>query len=160
MNIEVNKKYLNDSKKKLFSNANTEIYEVRLASLGHTKAILKKSTTSNSERSVHKKASELSDHIVKYIDSYIQKGKTYLLMENCSNGTLENLMSQRKLIARYWSTDILKDYMRPLLNALKSLHSAQITHRDIKPANIFVNADYECKLGDFGISSITTERGS
>jgi serine/threonine protein kinase len=40
-----------------------------------------------------------------------------------------------------------------LLGPLRLLHSAGLVHRDITPRNVFVTADRELKLGDFGIAA-------
>lgn len=42
--------------------------------------------------------------------------------------------------------------------ALEACHSllshVTVLHRDIKPANIFIDRDYNVKLGDFGLAKI------
>lgn len=43
---------------------------------------------------------------------------------------------------------------KDICNALVVCHSRQILHRDIKPANIFVDRNFTCKLGDFGIAKV------
>lgn len=43
---------------------------------------------------------------------------------------------------------------RDICTALVICHKKNILHRDIKPENIFINADGNYKLGDFGVSRI------
>jgi len=44
--------------------------------------------------------------------------------------------------------------VRPLIQAVATLHTQGIAHRDIKPANVFVGNDGELILGDFGIAYV------
>jgi mitogen-activated protein kinase 15 len=41
-----------------------------------------------------------------------------------------------------------------LLNALKFVHSANISHRDIKPSNILIDKNCTIKLADFGLARL------
>lgn len=37
------------------------------------------------------------------------------------------------------------------------MHSAHVLHRDLKPSNLFLNANCDLKIGDFGLARTTTE---
>ncbi|KAJ8650341.1 hypothetical protein MRB53_003364 [Persea americana] len=59
----------------------------------------------------------------------------------------------------------VKDIIRPpqkenfndLLRGLKYVHSANVLHRDLKPSNLFLNANCDLKIGDFGLARTTSE---
>lgn len=48
-------------------------------------------------------------------------------------------------------------FLYQLLRGLKYVHSANVLHRDLKPGNLFVNANCDLKIGDFGLARTTSE---
>lgn len=48
-------------------------------------------------------------------------------------------------------------FLYQLLRGLKYVHSANVLHRDLKPSNLFVNANCDLKIGDFGLARTTSE---
>ncbi|ONI07195.1 hypothetical protein PRUPE_5G105500 [Prunus persica] len=48
-------------------------------------------------------------------------------------------------------------FLYQLLRGLKYVHSAHVLHRDLKPSNLFLNANCDLKIGDFGLARTTTE---
>ncbi|XP_023547510.1 mitogen-activated protein kinase homolog MMK2-like [Cucurbita pepo subsp. pepo] len=48
-------------------------------------------------------------------------------------------------------------FVYQLLRGLKYIHSANVLHRDLKPSNLFVNANCDLKIGDFGLARTTSE---
>lgn len=47
--------------------------------------------------------------------------------------------------------------MYQLLRGLKYVHSANVLHRDLKPSNLFLNANCDLKIADFGLARTTSE---
>lgn len=48
-------------------------------------------------------------------------------------------------------------FLYQLLRGLKYIHSANVLHRDLKPSNLFLNANCDLKIGDFGLARTTSE---
>ncbi|XP_062145688.1 mitogen-activated protein kinase homolog MMK2-like [Alnus glutinosa] len=48
-------------------------------------------------------------------------------------------------------------FLYQLLRGLKYVHSANVLHRDLKPSNLLLNANYDLKIGDFGLARTTSE---
>ncbi|KAK2650223.1 hypothetical protein Ddye_017712 [Dipteronia dyeriana] len=53
--------------------------------------------------------------------------------------------------------DHCRYFLYQLLRGLKYVHSANVLHRDLKPSNLFMNANCDLKIGDFGLARTTSE---
>ena len=89
-------------------------------------------------------------NIVKIFDVYKQERSSdtvfYIIMEFCENGDLDKPIVNKSFIKE-------KDKLAyQIINAVYSCHKKNIVHRDLKPQNIFLDKDWNVKLGDFGIS--------
>ena len=40
-----------------------------------------------------------------------------------------------------------------MVDALHYLHNMGLIHRDLKPSNVFLDKNYNVKLGDFGLAT-------
>ena len=98
-------------------------------------------------------------NVVKYYDRILDKKNTkiYIVMEFCSGGDLGQMIKgclrDRTTIeeATIWKV------FGQCVSALNSCHyrkEGKIIHRDIKPGNIFLDAQKNVKLGDFGLSRV------
>ena len=89
-------------------------------------------------------------NIVKIFDVYKLKANSkvtfYIIMEFCENGNLNDAIENEKFGKE-------KDELAyQIINAVYSCYKKKIVHRDLKPQNIFLDKDWNVKLGDFGIS--------
>ncbi len=73
----------------------------------------------------------------------------YILLELCSNQTLNELIRRRK---RLHELEV-QCYVVQIIAALKYLHSHRIIHRDLKLGNLFLSGKMELKIGDFGLAT-------
>ena len=79
--------------------------------------------------------------------------KIYIVMEYCEGGDLDKLILKNKNQKKLLDENLIWDIIIQSLNALNYLHNKKkVLHRDIKPSNIFLDKNYNIKLGDFGMS--------
>ncbi|KAJ3071614.1 hypothetical protein HDU98_005052 [Podochytrium sp. JEL0797] len=106
----------------------------------------------------------LSGHpnIVTYFDSSVEKRRecyeVFILMENCSGGTLIDYMNNR-LEVRLTEPEVLEIFLEVLAGVYRmhfTTPQSPILHRDLKIENVLIGADGRFKLCDFG--SATTKR--
>lgn len=89
--------------------------------------------------------------VVNLLNRFETHTQTFLVLEYCAMGDLYEAIQQDKGPKE---TGHVRDFMLQLMNAVEYLHSKGIFHRDIKPENIFLTADGNMKLGDFGLATM------
>ena len=73
----------------------------------------------------------------------------YIIMEFCEKGALYDPIFRPNFVIKE------KDKLAyQIINAVHSCYKERIAHRDLKPQNIFLDKDWNVKLGDFGLSDI------
>lgn len=101
-----------------------------------------------SEIQIHK--SMKHPNIVQFTDCFEDDTNVYILLEICPNGSLMDLLKQRKQLTepevRYFTTQIV--------GAIKYMHNRSIIHRDLKLGNIFFDKHFNLKIGDFGLAAV------
>ncbi len=83
--------------------------------------------------------------LVKVLDSNLDEN--WFVMEYLEGGTLSDHLERYK--GRVLDALIA---IRPVIDAVSSLHKEKVVHRDIKPDNIFVAADGHLVLADCGLA--------
>jgi len=100
------------------------------------------------------------EHIIQY--EYFHDGEKYnnlppyIIMEYAKQGTLENILDQRKKSNKYFELNELIEIYKQLINAMININKV-LVHRDIKPANILINNNI-LKVTDFGLSKMVEEQ--
>jgi MAP/microtubule affinity-regulating kinase len=93
-------------------------------------------------------------NIVKIFDCYKRKTNSDvtfdIIIEFCKNGNLYSFIKKKNKRDK----ENLRDKIAyQIINAVHSCHKKKIIHNDLKPQNIFLDKDWNVKLGDFGFSN-------
>ena len=83
------------------------------------------------------------------------QGIPYLIMEYIDGIAIDEYCRTNKL-----SIDERINLFKKVLDAVMYAHESLVVHRDLKPDNIFVTADGQVKILDFGISSLLETHGN
>lgn len=79
----------------------------------------------------------------------------FIQMEFCEGKTLRDAIDDNLLVTSDEDKDKIKlKLINQLLDVFVYIHSKNLIHRDIKPSNIFLDKDYNIKIGDFGLATI------
>ncbi len=92
---------------------------------------------------------QLNHHaIVPIVDSGIDAGRAYLVMELMEGGSLADRLRQSQ---EPLSAEEIKQVIERIGSALDAVHEKHLIHRDVKPENILYDAAGDPYLSDFGI---------
>lgn len=86
-------------------------------------------------------------NIVRVIDSFVENGSAYYVMDLLSGPSMQDLLNQSEI-----STEKAIGYVCEIAEALRLMHAQQMCHLDIKPQNIMLDSYGHAVLIDFGSS--------
>jgi serine/threonine protein kinase len=91
-------------------------------------------------------------HILPIRNADLAAGQPYLVTELAMHGTLDPRLTAAG--SRGLETDDVVRWIRQACNGVERAHDLRLLHNDMKPANMFLNAQGECLVGDFGCCSL------
>lgn len=91
-------------------------------------------------------------NIIGYHDSFLHNNKINIVMEHAPNGDLHGKIQKQG--ARTFPEQRINSWLGQILAATQHLHALKMIHRDIKPQNVFLTANDNAKIGDFGITKV------
>lgn len=92
-----------------------------------------------------------SDHILKYMDSFLHNYKAWVITEYISGYPLSDIF---RLMNVPFVESLIAFLCKEILLGLKEIHSQDIVYRNLQPLNIFVCKDGRIKLSDFSHAQI------
>jgi len=82
-------------------------------------------------------------HVVRYYNSWVEKGSVYIQNEFCEGGSLQRKIEEYRSTGQRFSESELSKIMVHVAKGLQYIHSKQLVHLDIKPGNIFISYENE-----------------
>ncbi|KAI5776171.1 kinase-like domain-containing protein [Geopyxis carbonaria] len=91
------------------------------------------------------------DHIVEYIDEWVEDEILYIQTEFCENGSLDKFLEMHGNKGRLDEFRVWKITLE-LCMGLRHIHDSGYMHLDLKPANVLIASDGSLKISDFGMA--------
>ncbi|KAG0417328.1 putative cell cycle serine/threonine-protein kinase CDC5 like protein, partial [Dictyocoela roeselum] len=120
-------------------------FALKVISTKHEDSVMRKI---ESEISIHKSLDH--PHIVRMYTEFRDDKYVYMVLELCKNKTLNELLKSKKRLDEHYTVK----YVNQLIDTLEYLHeTAHVVHRDLKLGNLFLDGEFNLKIGDFGLSA-------
>ena len=100
------------------------------------------------ELQIHSKMHHPS--IVEFHRAFTFEASTYVVLGLCENGSLMDMVRKR----RYLTEPEVRRFTIQTAGAIKYMHHKNVIHRDLKMGNIFLDAEMNVKIGDFGLAAL------
>src|SRR3954449_2291091 len=92
-------------------------------------------------------------HVVTIYDVGEYEGRTFIVMELLTGGTLADRLRSGERIPH----ETALRWLREAASALDAAHEAGVVHRDVKPANMLIDEHGRLAIADFGIARLALE---
>ncbi|KIM34660.1 hypothetical protein M413DRAFT_33120 [Hebeloma cylindrosporum] len=94
-------------------------------------------------------------NIVNFQECFEDSDNVYMTLELCPSGSLMDMLRRR----RRFTEPEARFFMVQLIGACHYMHTHQVIHRDLKLGNLFLDANMNVKVGDFGLAALIENPG-
>ena len=94
-------------------------------------------------------------NIIKCYNVFKEDQYLYFIMEFMNNGDLKSYNEGNKIMNKKIEEGKLWEIFYKCLSGLDYIHKKNLIHRDIKLQNIFLDENFNVKIGDFNASAVT-----
>ncbi|KAF9466886.1 kinase-like domain-containing protein [Collybia nuda] len=94
-------------------------------------------------------------NIVGFQECFEDNENVYMTLELCPSGSLMDMLRRR----RRFTEPEARFFMVQLIGACHYMHTHQVIHRDLKLGNLFLDANMNVKVGDFGLAALIENPG-
>ena len=91
-------------------------------------------------------------HILPIRNADLASGRPYIVTELAVHGDLGAALSSAGSCGL--GVDDVVRLMRQACHGIARAHDLRLLHNDVKPGNLFLNAEGECEVGDFGFATL------
>jgi len=103
-------------------------------------------------KELFEKAGHWPESIIQYYKGWQDNDNFYILMELCSDGNLNDLLSSFATSKKKLPQDLVCNILFQMTNAITLLHKNGFIHRDLKPENLLLIKNPVIKIADYGVS--------
>lgn len=88
-------------------------------------------------------------NVVQFFKHFEDGDNIYIILENCSRKSLVHLLKARHTVTEPET----RFFLSQLVDGVSYIHGQNIIHRDLKLGNLFLTANMNVKIGDFGLAT-------
>ncbi|RMZ78094.1 hypothetical protein DV737_g4027, partial [Chaetothyriales sp. CBS 132003] len=92
-------------------------------------------------------------NIVDFLRAFTHHHHTYVVLEICPNGNLTDMVKARSCL----SLPEVRRFLIQICAGVRYMHKRNVIHRDLKMGNIFLDANMNIKIGDFGLAAVMAD---
>ena len=101
-----------------------------------------------------------SPHVCKCYNIFQEGNFLFFLMEFMNNSDLNTFYEANKALGKQIPEEQLWNIFYKCISGLKYIHEKGLIHRDIKLENLFLDDDFNIKIGDFNVSATVDQRSA